>query len=94
MDKRVRKQFHVVPTFDEIDQEYNEEEFKDPGPGLARQATEFVLPPFFTRDYENAMQATAQEEADTSPLGIYALRELDECNLGEKQLATFATVGQ
>ena len=56
MDKRVRKQFHVEPTFDQVEQEYNEEEFKDPGPGLARQATEFVLSPFYTREYENVMQ--------------------------------------
>ena len=63
MDKRVRKQFHVVPTFDEVEQEYNGEEFKDPGPGLARQATEFVLSPFYTREYDNTMQQTAQGEA-------------------------------
>ena len=63
MDKRVRKQFHVVPTFDEIEQQYNEEEFKDPGPGLARQATEFVLSPFYSREYDNTMQQTAQGEA-------------------------------
>lgn len=35
-----------------------------------------------------------QEVADTSLLEISTLLELDECNLGEKQLATFATVGQ
>ena len=43
MGRRVRKQFHVEPTFDSVEQEYGEEKFKDPGPGLARQATEFVL---------------------------------------------------
>ena len=63
MNRRVVKQFHVEPTFDSIEQEYNEEKFKDPGPGLARQATEFVLSPFYTRNYDDVMQPTAQDEA-------------------------------
>ena len=64
MDKRIRKQFHVEPTFDSIEQEYDEELFQDPGPGLARQATEFVLSPFYTRSYDDVMeQPTAQEQA-------------------------------
>ena len=52
MGKRVRKQFHVEPTFEQIEQEYEEEQLKDPGPGLARQATEFVLRPLYTHSYE------------------------------------------
>ena len=64
MDRRIRKQFHVEPTFDAVEQEYDEEQFKDPGPGMARQATEFVLSPFYTRSYEDAMQQpSAQEQA-------------------------------
>ena len=46
MARQLAKQFHVQPTFDSIEQEYDEEQFKDPGPGLARQATEFILSPF------------------------------------------------
>ena len=64
MDKRIRKQFHVVPTFDSIEQEYDEEQVKDPGPGLARQATDFVLSQFYTRMYDDAMQEpSAQKQA-------------------------------
>ena len=64
MDKMIRKQFYATPTFDVIEQEFDEESFRDPGPGLARQATEYVLSPFYTRAYDEAMQApTAQEEA-------------------------------
>ena len=64
MDRRVRKQFHVEPTFDSIEDEFDKEQFKDPGPGLARQATEFVLSPFYTRSYdEPTQQRAAQEQA-------------------------------
>ena len=64
MDRRVRKQFVAQPTFDSIEEEIYEEQFQDPGPGLARQATEFVLSPFYTRDYDQVMQEpTAQEQA-------------------------------
>ena len=64
MDRRIRKQFHVQPTFDDIEQEIYEEQWKDPGPGLARQATEFVLSPFYTRNYDQVMQEpSAQEQA-------------------------------
>ena len=55
--------FFANPTFDSIEQEYDEEQFKDPGPGLVRQATEFVLSPFYTRNYDDVMQETAQGEA-------------------------------
>ena len=35
----------------------------DPGPGLARQATEIVLSQFYTRSYDDVMsQPTAQQE--------------------------------
>ena len=63
MDRRIRKQFHVQPTFDDIEQEIYEEEWKDPGPGLARQATDFVLSQFYTRNYDQVMQDSAQEQA-------------------------------
>ena len=64
MDRRIRKQFHVQPTFDDIEQEIYEEQWKDPGPGLARQATEFVLNQFYTRNYDQVMQEpSAQEQA-------------------------------
>ena len=64
MNSRVRKQFHVAPTFDSVEEEFDEEKFRDPGPGLTRQATEFILSPFYTRSYDDAMQQpTAQEEA-------------------------------
>ena len=44
------------PTFDSIEQQYEGESMGDPGPGLARQATEFVLSPFYTRSYDEMMQ--------------------------------------
>ena len=43
MDKRIRKTMYPNPTFDEIEEEYEGERFKDPGPGMAMQATEFVF---------------------------------------------------
>ena len=61
MDRRIRKQFHVQPTFDDIEQEIYEEEWKDPGPGSARQATDFVLSQFYTRNYDQAMQDSARK---------------------------------
>ena len=53
------------PTFDSIEKQYEEEGFKDPGPGLARQAQEFVLSLFYTRSYDDVMdqQPTVQGEA-------------------------------
>ena len=64
MDKRVRKVMYPQPKFDDIEAEFEGEKFQDPGPGLARQATEFVLSQFYTRSYEDAMdQPTAQQEA-------------------------------
>ena len=64
MDRRIRKEFHAPPTFDSVEQEIYEEGWKDPGPGLARQATEFVLSPFYTRNYDQVMQEpSAQEQA-------------------------------
>ena len=42
MDKLVRKQFYANPTFDDIEQQFNEELFLDPGPGMSRQATSFI----------------------------------------------------
>ena len=63
MGKLVRKQFYANPTFDDIEQQFNEELFLDPGPGMSRQATSFILSPFYTRMYDDAMQKpTAQEE--------------------------------
>ena len=56
MDKRIRKVMYANPTFDSIEKEYEEEGWKDPGPGLARAATEFVLSPFYTRSYDDAMK--------------------------------------
>ena len=46
MDKRVRKVMYPQPKFDEVEEEYEGEKFKDPGPGLARQATDFVVESF------------------------------------------------
>ena len=64
MDRHIRRQFHVQPTFDAIEQEIYEEQWNDPGPGLARQATEFVLSQFYTRNYDQVMQEpSAQEQA-------------------------------
>ena len=42
MNKRVKKVMHTQPTFDSIEADYGEEAMGDPGPGLARQATEFI----------------------------------------------------
>ena len=51
------------PKFDDIEEEFEGERFKDPGPGMARQGTEFVLSPFYTRSHEDRMeQPTAQQE--------------------------------
>ena len=64
MYRHIRKQFHVQQTFDDIEQDIYEEQWKDPGPGLARQATEFVLSQFYTRNYDQVMQEpSAQEQA-------------------------------
>ena len=52
------------PTFDDVEEEFEGEKFKDPGPGLAREATSFVLSQFYTRSFDEAMgQPSAQEEA-------------------------------
>lgn len=54
----------VQPTFQSIENEYDDELMGDPGPGLARQATEFILSPFYTRNYDDEMgKPTAQSEA-------------------------------
>ena len=64
MNKRVKKVMYTQPTFDSIEAEYEGESMADPGPGLARQATEFILSPFYTRSYDDVMsQPTAQQEA-------------------------------
>ena len=42
MDKRVRDEFYPQPTFQDVEREFEEEKYKDPGPGLALQATNFV----------------------------------------------------
>ena len=64
MNKRVRKVMFVQPTFQSIEHEYDDELMGDPGPGLARQATEFILSPFYTRNYDDEMgKPTAQSEA-------------------------------
>ena len=62
MDKRVRKQVYVNPTFDDIERQFNEELFLDPGPGMSRQATSFILSPFYTRMYDDAMQKPSAQE--------------------------------
>ena len=54
---------YAQPTFNSIEEEYEGEVMADPGPGLARQATEFILSPFYTRSYDDVMsQPTAQQE--------------------------------
>ena len=64
MDKRIRKTFYVNPTLEDIERQFDEEAYLDPGPGLARAATAFVLSPFYTRAFDEAMQRpSAQEEA-------------------------------
>ena len=64
MNKRVRKVMYAQPTFESIESQYEDELVGDPGPGLARQATEFILSPFYTRSYDDAMdKPTAQSEA-------------------------------
>ena len=65
MDKHVTKVVYPQPKFDENEAEYEGGKFKDPGPGLARQATDFVLSQFYTRSYGEAHpeQPTAQDEA-------------------------------
>ena len=64
MNKRVRKVMHVQPTFESIENQYEDELMGDPGPGLARQATEFILSPFYTRTFDDVMdKPSAQAEA-------------------------------
>ena len=64
MDKLVRKTFYANPKFEDIEKQFNEEDFVDPGPGMARQATSFILSPFYTRAFDQAMQTpTAQDQA-------------------------------
>ena len=47
MDKRIRKTSYVNPTFEDIERQFNEEEWPDLVPGLSRAATQFVLSPFY-----------------------------------------------
>ena len=55
---------YVQPTFDSVEKQYDDELVGDPGPGLARQATEFILSPFYTRSFDDVMdKPTAQQEA-------------------------------
>ena len=64
MNKRVRKVMYPQPRFESVENQYEEELMGDPGPGLARQATEFVLSPFYTRSFNDVMgKPTAQQEA-------------------------------
>ena len=64
MNKRVRKVMYSQPTFESIENQYEDELMGDPGPGMARQATEFILSPFYTRMYDDEMgKPTAQAEA-------------------------------
>ena len=64
MSKRVREVMYVQPTFQSIENQYEDELMGDPGPGLARQATEFILSPFYIRNYDDEMgKPTAQSEA-------------------------------
>ena len=54
---------HVQPTFNSVEQQYTDELVGDPGPGLARQATEFVQSQFYTRSFDEMMgQPTAQQQ--------------------------------
>ena len=55
MDRRIRKVMYPNPTFDDVEEEFEGEKFKDPGPGLAREATSFVLSQFYTRSFDEAM---------------------------------------
>ena len=64
MDKRIRTTFYVNPTFEDIERQFDEELYADPGPGLAREATAFVLSPFYTRSYDDAMQVPSAQEED------------------------------
>ena len=64
MDKRGRKDFYPQPTFQDVEREFEEEKYKDPGPGLARQATHFVLSQFYTWGFSDTMdEPTAHQEA-------------------------------
>ena len=55
---------YVQPTFDSVEKQYDDELVGDPGPGLARQATEFILSPFYTCSFDDVMdKPTAQQEA-------------------------------
>ena len=64
LSKRARKVMYVQPTFDSVEKQYDDELVGDPGPGLARQATEFILSPFYTRSFDDVMdKPTAQQEA-------------------------------
>ena len=46
---------YTQPTFDSIEEQYEGESMADPGPGLARQATEIMLSTFYTRSYDEVM---------------------------------------
>ena len=63
MDKRARTVMYVQPTFDSVERQYQDEIIGDPRPGLARQASEFILSPFYTRSFEDVMgKPTSQQE--------------------------------
>ena len=53
--KNIRKVMFANPTFQEIEDEYeNENELPGrPSPGLQRAATTFVLSPFYIRSYDD-----------------------------------------
>ena len=64
MNKRIRVQFYAEPTFEDVERQFDEEIYTDPGPGMTREATAFVLSPFYTRAFDQAMEKpSAQKEA-------------------------------
>ena len=63
MDQRVKKVMYAQPTFDSVEKQYEDELLGGPGPGMARQATEFVLSQVYTGSFDDVMSkpSTRQE---------------------------------
>ena len=62
----IRKVMYANPTFQDIEDQFENEIPGKPSPGLQRFATQFVLSPFYIRAYDDAFdKPTFAEEVAT-----------------------------
>ena len=57
MVNKIRKVMYPNPTFQDIEDQYENEIPGKPSPGLQRLATQFVLSPFYIRSYDDYFDA-------------------------------------